>query len=133
MIRMMLMASAVALAAPALAQTAPDAMANQPGAMNPGQPGSAATDMMTHDQHDVATPANASPTQTTPDDVDGDTMDNQTSAEGTMAVDTSATMTTGTAVNAGVGGPLEAADYPVCTRAVTDNCLQTPRSPRPRG
>ena len=126
------MASAMLLAAPALAQTATDPMANQPGAMNAGQPGADNRDMMTHDQHDVATPANASPTQTMAADLDGDTMDNETSVEGTMAVDTTGASATGNAYT-GVGGPLERSDYPVCTRQVTDNCLQLPRSPRPRG
>lgn len=31
----------------------------------------------------------------------------------------------------GQGGPLEAPDYPLCTRTVTDSCLQTRNSPKP--
>ena len=133
--RKLLMIGAFALAAPAFAQstTAPS---------DPIQPTSPAEQStMGHEQHD-APAANASPTQTTPADLDGDTMDQRTAAEGTMQVDITGTrtgtasVTTGVSTDArtstGVGGPMEpASEYPVCTRAITDNCLQTPRSPRP--
>lgn len=58
-------------------------------------------------------------------EIDGD-------ASATASGSTSANMGT----NSGVGGPLVAtpqADYPLCSRTITDRCVQTRNSPRPDG
>lgn len=127
MIRPILLAGAVALAAPSFAQNA----------TNDDMAPPLTTGVAAPNAQDQAAPNLA------PGVVPTGTADDRTTDHEGMVhspADTSATTGTArtqsaspTAVRTGVGGPMEATEYPVCTRAITDNCLQTPRSPRPRG
>jgi hypothetical protein len=140
MIKPILLASAFALAAPVLAQSTTNDDTPVEAA-----PGTAADITQPQDKAPV-TPAQT-PTLATPDtddpENDRETTDDASTAvtdsATTTKVETGATMET-TAAQApatvtdftGVGGPIEAArDYPVCTRTITDRCLQLRNSPRP--
>ena len=123
MIRPLLLASAVALAAPALAQDAANEAMAPPiteGVAAPDAPGQTAPNLA----------PGVVPTGTAADQATNAMPD----AESTRDAASTATTASGTmSGTAAVGGPMEATEYPVCTRAITDNCLQTPRSPRPPG
>ncbi|HEY0445705.1 MAG TPA: hypothetical protein VGD19_04555 [Allosphingosinicella sp.] len=151
--RPILLVSALALAVPALAQNstttddmsrpaptegmaAPDAQDRTSPSMAPAQtPTSTGTDSTTgshgtmeHGTMDHGTMGHGSAASST--STSTGTMDTMSST-GTTTGSSAGTMT-GTSAATGVGGPDEARDYPVCSRTVTDSCVQTRNSPRPR-
>lgn len=151
MMKPLLMASAIALAAPVMAQnTTVDDMTMPPAsgvasptaplqtppmaAPVPAQTPTVSTEMTDDQAPDM-------PAQT---DMDADMSTTDATATANTAVTGTDAMTadTGTAVHSkaqtmgtrptGVGGPLEpAAEYPVCSRTITDSCLQVRGSPTP--
>lgn len=131
MIRPILMASMIALAAPALAQNA---------TVDDMTPPAPTEGMAAPNAEDRAAPAMA-PAQTPTTPTAADTDANSSVATGTMT-DTGTAMTTpGTGATtastpaksySGVGGPAEPSrDYPRCSRTVTDNCIQIGRRGQP--
>ncbi len=141
--RSILFASALALAIPAMAQNATN------DDINPPVP---TENLASPDAHDRAAPSMA-PGQTPTNSVSGDlsTTRHNNIAHGSSGSSASATSTpagtmdtmssTGTTTGAstampamaGTGGPEEPArEYPLCTRSITDRCLQARNSPRPR-
>jgi hypothetical protein len=113
MLKSVLLGGAMLLALPALAQTASST------ATGAAQSGPATT---TSDQD----PALDDPTV-------GGSANTPVSAQvdGNVAVGAVASPTA--PAQAGIGGPEAPRDYPVCSRTVTDSCLQLRSSPRPPG
>ncbi len=131
--RPILLASALALAIPALAQNATT------DDINPPVP---TEDLASPDAHDRAAPSMA-PGQTPTNSVSTDSTTTRHSAiaHGSSGSAASAKTTpsptkgasTAKPAMTGTGGPEEPARaYPVCTRSITDRCLQARNSPRPR-
>ena len=112
MMKSLLLVGAIALAAPALAQSTATETANSPNDDVGAVSGNTVNAQNTTD----------SPTQM-PLRSDGDEVEPATMSRATATKRS----------NAGVGGPYEAREYPPCSRTVTDNCRQTRNSPRPRG
>jgi len=127
MIRPILLAGVFALAAPAFAQNTPlaDDVPIEGQSTTTVTPGDASTAIgQSGMHHDANAPGTTGP-------VVG--AGNVTGTTGTRTTVGTSMGSTGTmTTNTGVGGPEEPArSYPMCSRSITDSCMQTRNSPRP--
>jgi hypothetical protein len=142
--RPILIASALALAVPAMAQNAtvddinpppptenlasPDAQDRVAPVMAPGQTPT----------NSVSSDSTATRSSTVGHGTSGSAASSTSTPEGTMDTMSSTGTTTGVSRTGvagftGTGGPDEPTrSYPVCSRSITDSCLQVRSSPRPR-